>query len=662
MIDPRTLRPLDLDTILDSVQEDQPRGDRRGGLAARRRGRQPGRADPGAGLRLPRRARAARDRRRRADALLQAARAGRVPARGARRAGGPGHVQGSLRWPPTSTMPRLSDSMEEGTVLKWLVEEGGEVKRGEPLVEIETDKANMTYEADADGVLIEVWPQEGDTLPIGEVIARDRRGRRGDAGDGQRSRGGGAGAGARGRGGRRPRRRRPRRPPSARAARPSARRRATAAAACEGLAGRPAHGARAGRRAGSVWRARAGRADREGRRRGCRRAAAAQAGGRPRRRAAEAARGARARSRARGEAGAKGEVRVHELTASSRRSPGGWPSRRPPPPTSRSSSTVDMTRAVELRERLKEVADPAPSYNDMVVKACRDRAARVPARERRLPRRAVRALLARERRRGGGRPGRAGGADRVRRRPEVARRDRRARRARWSSKVRDGTITPPELSGGTFTVSNLGMYGIEQLHARSSTRRRPRSSRSGALQAEAVVDERAAWWRATMMGVTLVCDHRILYGADGARVPRPHPRAARAAAVAGALGRGTAMADGHDRRGAPTAARARHARRGDHRRRAGAGGLPRSATTERDRADRRGAADGLRRARARRRRGRPSSGPRAPRPDDPEYEPARAHARHARRGRLGDHHRRRPGDHGGGQPRRARRRRAARSA
>src|SRR5687767_14258699 len=69
-------------------------------------------------------------------------------------------------------MPRLSDSMEEGTVLKWLVDQGGEVKRGEPLVEIETDKANMTYEADTDGVLIEVVAKEGETLPIGEVIAR----------------------------------------------------------------------------------------------------------------------------------------------------------------------------------------------------------------------------------------------------------------------------------------------------------------------------------------------------------------------------------------------------------------------------------------------------------------------------------------------------------
>ena len=70
------------------------------------------------------------------------------------------------------TMPRLSDSMEEGTVLKWLVEPGGEVKRGEALVEIETDKANMTYEADTDGTLIEVIAGEGDTLSIGEVIAR----------------------------------------------------------------------------------------------------------------------------------------------------------------------------------------------------------------------------------------------------------------------------------------------------------------------------------------------------------------------------------------------------------------------------------------------------------------------------------------------------------
>src|SRR3954453_6711102 len=67
-------------------------------------------------------------------------------------------------------MPRLSDSMEEGTILKWLKSDGDEVKRGEELVEIETDKANMTYEADQAGVL-KIVAGEGDTLPVGETIA-----------------------------------------------------------------------------------------------------------------------------------------------------------------------------------------------------------------------------------------------------------------------------------------------------------------------------------------------------------------------------------------------------------------------------------------------------------------------------------------------------------
>ena len=82
-------------------------------------------------------------------------------------------------------MPRLSDSMEEGTVLKWMKSVGDQVALGDELVEIETDKANMVFEADAAGTLIEIVAGEGDTLPIGEVIARvgdpseaaDRRGR-----------------------------------------------------------------------------------------------------------------------------------------------------------------------------------------------------------------------------------------------------------------------------------------------------------------------------------------------------------------------------------------------------------------------------------------------------------------------------------------------------
>src|SRR3954469_6376955 len=66
-------------------------------------------------------------------------------------------------------MPRLSDSMEEGTIVRWLVSEGAAVSRGDEIAEIETDKATMTYEADADGV-ISLVAAEGDTLPIGSGI------------------------------------------------------------------------------------------------------------------------------------------------------------------------------------------------------------------------------------------------------------------------------------------------------------------------------------------------------------------------------------------------------------------------------------------------------------------------------------------------------------
>src|SRR3954454_691304 len=69
------------------------------------------------------------------------------------------------------TMPRLSDSMEEGTILKWLKSDGETVRRGEELVEIETDKANMTYEADTDGTL-SIGAKKGAPLPVGETIAR----------------------------------------------------------------------------------------------------------------------------------------------------------------------------------------------------------------------------------------------------------------------------------------------------------------------------------------------------------------------------------------------------------------------------------------------------------------------------------------------------------
>src|SRR4051812_50188241 len=69
-------------------------------------------------------------------------------------------------------MPRLSDSMEEGTVAKWLVEEGASVTRGQVLVEIDTDKATMEYESESHGTLLQILVAEGETAPIGAAIAR----------------------------------------------------------------------------------------------------------------------------------------------------------------------------------------------------------------------------------------------------------------------------------------------------------------------------------------------------------------------------------------------------------------------------------------------------------------------------------------------------------
>src|SRR2546425_9222833 len=68
-------------------------------------------------------------------------------------------------------MPRLSDSIETGKILRWLKKEGEEVKKGEPLVEIESDKANIEVEAYATGKLSKIVVPEGESAPIGAVIA-----------------------------------------------------------------------------------------------------------------------------------------------------------------------------------------------------------------------------------------------------------------------------------------------------------------------------------------------------------------------------------------------------------------------------------------------------------------------------------------------------------
>src|SRR5438128_1035165 len=80
-------------------------------------------------------------------------------------------------------MPKLSDTMEEGTILKWLKQVGEKVARGEVLAEVETDKADMELEAAEGGVLQEIRVGEGESAAVGAVIAlSDEKGDRQAAG------------------------------------------------------------------------------------------------------------------------------------------------------------------------------------------------------------------------------------------------------------------------------------------------------------------------------------------------------------------------------------------------------------------------------------------------------------------------------------------------
>src|SRR6056297_390844 len=68
-------------------------------------------------------------------------------------------------------MPKLSDTMEEGVLSAWLVDEGEEVSSGDVLAQVETDKATMDLEAFDEGVLLKQVIAEGEAVPIGELIA-----------------------------------------------------------------------------------------------------------------------------------------------------------------------------------------------------------------------------------------------------------------------------------------------------------------------------------------------------------------------------------------------------------------------------------------------------------------------------------------------------------
>src|SRR6266404_38911 len=73
--------------------------------------------------------------------------------------------------PSEITMPQQSDTMTEGTVVKWLKREGDKVKEGDVIAEIETDKATMEMEAFESGTIAVIKAPEGTKVPVGGLIA-----------------------------------------------------------------------------------------------------------------------------------------------------------------------------------------------------------------------------------------------------------------------------------------------------------------------------------------------------------------------------------------------------------------------------------------------------------------------------------------------------------
>jgi len=367
---------------------------------------------------------------------------------------------------PDVAMPRLSDSMEEGTVLRWLVADGAVVARGEEIVELETDKANMAYEADFAGVLRTV-AAAGDTVPVGAVIATI----------GEPAAGSPAGNGAL-------------------SASPVARRLALA------------HEVELGDVAGSGPLGRILKADV----RAWVDAAAAKPAVPSPPTAVPLPPTAVAVDAPAAE-GAKGVVSVQEPSRLQQTVARRMAEARATIPDFTVSVDADMGAVLELREQLRGTAAVLPSINDIIVKI------------------AARALRRHPRVNGAYRDGRFELYERINVGIAVAADDglvvptiRDADRLsltelatesrRLAQRVRDGAVSAQELAGGTFTISNLGMFGVDRF---AGVINPPQAAILcvGAVARRAAVHEEQLAIR-SLLTLTLVSDHRIIYGADAA--------------------------------------------------------------------------------------------------------------------------------------------------
>ncbi|MEA2214978.1 MAG: hypothetical protein QOK19_539 [Solirubrobacteraceae bacterium] len=413
-------------------------------------------------------------------------------------------------------MPRLSDTMEEGTILRWLKSVGETVARGEELVEIETDKATMVYESDVAGT-VTLIAAEGETLPVGRPIATV----------GEAS---GNGAGTRDAPAPRPAQE-PRSAADPASAVPAVTTDGVHTAEPTAAGSEPADGPRVkasplarriarregidlGEITGTGPGGRIVKADVTGEPQ----PASASRPETPAAASAPAAEQERPAGPADAVATAKGTTTEVELNRLQQAVARRMAESKATIPDFTMSLDVEMDACVELRSELKrlaaEGAESAPTYNDMVVKAC------------------ALALRQHPKANGSYRDGKlmlhsrvnvgvavaAEGALVV---PTVFDADSKAlgeiaRETRaLAERVRSATITPPELGGGTFTVSNLGMFGIRSFTAIINPPQAAIMS-VGALERRAVVADDGSIAARQMLTLTLVSDHRILFGAEAA--------------------------------------------------------------------------------------------------------------------------------------------------
>lgn len=360
------------------------------------------------------------------------------------------------------TMPKLSDSEADVVIVRWLKAPGEGFRPGEALMEVETDKALVVYEAEEEGTLEEILVSDGEPAAVGQTIARLAGAGVAAAAEATRARGG-ASSGA-----------------AEPAARPNATPVARRTAVELGLSLRDVPGTGPGGRITS-----------------------------------DDVRRAAATAQARPAADARGEPGVVELTPTQATIARRMAQSAAEIPAFTVSTDADVTEIVALRRGAREESRQTPSLNDFVVKA-----AALVLRE--LPRFNASFRDGRIARWSRVNVGVAVALDDALLVPVVVDADRRsladiaAETRRLAEGARSRSLRPDELRGGTFTVSNLGMLGVRTFGAIVDPEQAAILAVGSVRRAPAEDDARQLVFR-DVMTLTLSCDHRVVYGADGAR-------------------------------------------------------------------------------------------------------------------------------------------------